>query len=841
VKPTISHILFVFCIAISSFANAAQHYWIGGGSNTRWSNAANWKDGLVPQVGEPELVVHFHSQFGPGLQSTLDIPNLVIKRITAITSYPGEVWTFSSINGAKLTLDSPYDNYISTAAVFDTSLEIVLAGTSTNRFHLESYQGRPAELTFAGRISGTGKLRVYSEEENITSVCTLSGSTPNTCTGRTEVEGLVRLQLGKIGGGAITGGLDVFAPVEGAVSGAYKVEERAASVLYLEDDQIGDTTTVRTEGFINLDGHDDVIGPLTLSLDAQIATKMMESPGTTGTLTLGGTVSCVERIVAGSYSASTAQPPALAGRVSLGTAQTVQSGRVFDITRPGGLVVNASLIQSGTTGVRKTGPEKLWLMSANSYLGETTVNGGALHAQHPNSLGTVAGGTTVNFSGELHLRASNLVIAGEPLTLNGGICRVVSGPGTPSVTWTGVVTLNAGLQQIAVPGGSSVSLTGTVTGPGTLVKEDPGTLEMSGSATNNYSGGTQVHAGLMRLNRLAVCVPGALGITAGTVLCQTSNAVAGMVTVQDSGLFDVSATSQSIGSLSGDGIARVQSGTLVLGAASSTFSGTLTGTAGQIIKSGAGTLTFTGDNSFSGATSVENGTLEVNGSYAGQITLGSLGTLCGTGAVGLVTVNGGEISPGPDAAPGVLSGGVTQFSPTSRLRVQLDGTAAGTGYDRYVTSGAVLNGCTLDLSLGFSSQPGAEFTILRKNSSGPIGGFFKSLPEGAIFSLGGADFRITYSGGDGNDVVLTQLTAPPQPAINGFTIVPKGQSGGGQTTMTGTAAPDTHYIVEACSDLISWDPIGSFDADTAGLFQFTDTDAANHTRRFYRIVLPSQN
>ena len=74
-----------------------------------------------------------------------------------------------------------------------------------------------------------------------------------------------------------------------------------------------------------------------------------------------------------------------------------------------------------------------------------------------------------------------------------------------------------------------------------------------------------------------------------------------------------------------------------------TVSGSISGTGG-IIKSAAGTLLLSGVNSYGGVTSVNGGTLVVNGSISGAVAVNSTGTLQGIGTIGgLVTVNSGGI------------------------------------------------------------------------------------------------------------------------------------------------------------------------------------------------------
>ena len=90
------------------------------------------------------------------------------------------------------------------------------------------------------------------------------------------------------------------------------------------------------------------------------------------------------------------------------------------------------------------------------------------------------------------------------------------------------------------------------------------------------------------------------------------------------------------------------------------------------------------------------------------------------------------------------------------LDIRLNGTNVGQ-YGRVVVSGDVsLNYGSLLPSAGFNPQPGQVFTIIDKTSPGaitnaPFG------PEGTITTLNGTPFRISYVGGDGNDVTLTAI------------------------------------------------------------------------------------
>ena len=69
-----------------------------------------------------------------------------------------------------------------------------------------------------------------------------------------------------------------------------------------------------------------------------------------------------------------------------------------------------------------------------------------------------------------------------------------------------------------------------------------------------------------------------------------------------------------------------------------------------------------------------------------------------------------------------------------------------------------LAGAVLDLTLlgSLHAHKGASFEIISNDGSDAIIGHFAGLAEGAHFAAGGKEFSISYHGGDGNDVVLTE-------------------------------------------------------------------------------------
>jgi outer membrane autotransporter protein len=213
-------------------------------------------------------------------------------------------------------------------------------------------------------------------------------------------------------------------------------------------------------------------------------------------------------------------------------------------------------------------------------------------------------------------------------------------------------------------------------------------------------------------------------------------------------------------------------GTLLFDRSSdSTHSDQISGT-GTVIKNGNATLILTGTSTYTGDTTVNAGTLEVNGSLESTATtVNSGGTLAGIGSLGDVTVNsGGAIAPGN--SPGAisvgnltLSGGVIYNWQT----ISSNGTgAAGTDWDVINSIGG--------LSIGANSTN--QITIYLSNLDGPtlegvkiasweIGNFTSGINQFSknafsfnTTSMNGTDGRYFMSLGSGNTtLVLNYKTA----------------------------------------------------------------------------------
>ena len=60
----------------------------------------------------------------------------------------------------------------------------------------------------------------------------------------------------------------------------------------------------------------------------------------------------------------------------------------------------------------------------------------------------------------------------------------------------------------------------------------------------------------------------------------------------------------------------------------------------------------------------------------------------------------------------------------------------------------------VDIGTG-TLTPGTVFTVINNTSANPIAGTFIDLPDGFTFTSNGTTFKVSYEGGDGNDLTLT--------------------------------------------------------------------------------------
>lgn len=224
------------------------------------------------------------------------------------------------------------------------------------------------------------------------------------------------------------------------------------------------------------------------------------------------------------------------------SAQTLNLPLSLDATRTitssaGAMTLNGQV--SGAGGWTKGGSARVTLSASNSFDGATLVNTGVVTITHGWALGSTNGATTVNTLGRARLEIGGGITVAEPISLAGGnnassCFQTTSG----SNVLTGVMTSSG--SRIYVPGGTSLTFAGGMTGSplfvingsGTvLVRTTPLTLGAGGDfyaddatltiidvASNQWSQLT-VAKGTMRMNVKDALPPGAtirFGLTYGS-------------------------------------------------------------------------------------------------------------------------------------------------------------------------------------------------------------------------------------------------------------------------------------------------------------------------------------
>jgi len=200
------------------------------------------------------------------------------------------------------------------------------------------------------------------------------------------------------------------------------------------------------------------------------------------------------------------------------------------------------------------------------------------------------------------------------------------------------------------------------------------------------------------------------------------------------------------------------------------YAGSVTGKAANLSKTGTGTLTLAGQSS--AALAVRQGIARL-GSATATVRSASVSpgaTLSGPGTVAGAVTNSGTVSTGYGATLQVA--GAYSQSAGGTLALAADGPG---DYPRLTVAGPVTLAGRLEVADGAVPSGARRLTVLDNTAPGAVSGTFDGLSEGAAVPVGGAEFRISYTGGDGNDVVLTGAAAQDDDAG----ALGRGLTGGG--------------------------------------------------------------
>ncbi|TCV96394.1 outer membrane autotransporter protein [Luteibacter rhizovicinus] len=519
-----------------------------------------------------------------------------------------------------------------------------IAGDVVNNTQLTI--NRSDAATLAGAISGVGTLVQAGTGTTI-----LTGN--NTYTGNTLVNA-GGLQLGNGGtSGSVAGNVSLTAGTKlavdrsdisllpGIVSGAGSFEQVGTGTTVLASNQTYTGGTTIAAGTLQLGNGGstgnivgDVVNNGTLAFNFSGGTIFRGQVSGTGSLQqMGGTT------VLTADNTNTGGTVIDGGMLQLGSGGTTGS-IVGDIVNNGSLAIGRSdnVTLAGTVSGRgmlaQIGTGTTVLTADNTYTGGTLISGGILQLGDGGTTGGIVGDAINN--GILTIdRADTVTQSGQmsgtgSLWQNGGGTTVLTGDNT----YTGTTQVNAGHLHLG-DGGTSGSIVGDVVlASGTTLRTDradasllPGTvsgagaLEQIGAGTtvlagnNTYTGGTTIDAGTLQLGN---------GGSTGSVLGDVAN-----------------------------------SGTLAFNRADDvTFSNAVSGT-GRLTQLGLGTLNLSGDQTYTGATQVQRGTLSIGGSIQSDTSVAAGATLSGFGVIHGNVYNEGTLWPGNAIAGDTTYGTLT--------------------------------------------------------------------------------------------------------------------------------------------------------------------------------------
>jgi fibronectin-binding autotransporter adhesin len=391
---------------------------------------------------------------------------------------------------------------------------------------------------------------------------------------------------------------------------------------------------------------------------------------------------------------------------------------------------------SGGMTLTKSGTGTLYLHTTNTYTGGTIVSNGTVELDNVSAAST----------GAISLDAGVLVvnIAGKTLT------NAVSGPGTINVIESG------GLATAF--GGSLSNFSGTINIPGNAsssskVAITTSAVNINSNATINIAGG------------------GTLFLSGGSVVVAATNNVSGYGNKENYGALRVDSSSTVSGPVNLLGDTAIGEA----GSGSGTISGVISdgGNGYGIVKVGGATSTLilAGPNTYSGITTVSNGTVQVgngisNGDLLGDVALATNnatlsfvvasnttvtynGVISGNGSLAVGTSSGGGI------AGTLVLNGMNTFTNNVVINAGAlwitNAAALGTGPKQL----SVVNGNTGHCQLHLNGVSGD--IVLPSTIS-----LFTSLNTGVIFNEAGnneIDGTITlYSGGNGSYILANAGT-----------------------------------------------------------------------------------
>jgi autotransporter-associated beta strand protein len=730
-----SSFLTAAALAFPAKAMAVTWQWDGGATTSNWQTAANWSPDALNtnfngtfadrlNVNGAQLLEYTASEgvtnygttgvrglvVGSGTSGTMTISGGTFSSLNATGTNSGDI--IGNVNGAVGILNISGGTFI--GASTGTNLGI---GTGTGRvstLNVSSGKATIATLNLNSsdadvNLSGTGELEVNT-------ITMTGGSTGNisfnggTLRARTTTTTFMQGLTGAtVNGGGVTVDSNNFNITIGQAllvgSGSGGLTKTGAGILTLTATNTYTGATTLSAGTLS--------AAATANLGAAAANLVFDG----GTLQITGT--------------------ALTSFSGIGHAVSFNSGKTvgIDINSSSNTFTGDQVLNQGAGGLTKLGAGRLVLNQNNTFSGDTTISAGAIIKELADS---TSGNISVANNATFVLKGGINDGAGQSISINGpgansadyfyagsavqrGSLQAQNG----SNTWAGNIVINGTTNtRIGVQNGASLTLSGdiseSVAGSTLSFRAGNAGDNIILSGNGSWTGTTTFFSN-----------GGAIRITGNNRISTSS---AGYFSATGSTVFDLNGYNQEFAGFSSDGssiteatitnTASSTTSTLTSNTPSSTtftYKGGIADGAGKVslTKTGLGTQVLTNASTYTGATTISQGTLALsatgtiantstihiaNGATldvsAAGISIGATQAITGTGtilATGTTVTANGTLSPGNSPGTLIQDGGTLQLGASGDLNWQVydaSGTA-GSGYDTV----NLTNGATLDLSL----------------------------------------------------------------------------------------------------------------------------------------------
>ncbi|HEX9215061.1 MAG TPA: autotransporter domain-containing protein [Bradyrhizobium sp.] len=387
---------------------------------------------------------------------------------------------------------------------------------------------------------------------------------------------------------------------------------------------------------------------------------------------------------------------------------TNQSSQLTVINATTSTVIATVALPSYGIGVTVTpdGSRAYITTGAGFYVLDTATNTIVTSASVPivdnGNIGTAFLGPNVIVAagGALSVASDSALGFGQYINFNGGTLQF-----TGAFNSARTISLLAGGGTFDT-NGFNATLSGQIINTGSLTKTGLGTLTLTGA--NTYTGGTIINGGT-----LALSGAGTLGDVGGSTI------------VNSGATLDLGGTTQTQSAVGLNG-GMIRNGNL--NAPITSTGGLLNGIGGTAsLTTTAGLTMLLGINGYTGATTVNGGVLDVEGTITGTsaVTVNSGGVLTGAGTIDPLTVaiaSGGTFAPG-NGTPGSSTSIIGNLALQSGAIYQVQVNPSTASYAN-ITGSATLGGATVNAVFAAGSYIEKRYTIL--SASGGISGTFAS-------------------------------------------------------------------------------------------------------------------